>query len=247
MDRFLTSILLRACPFLLALLAPGLAAQAGPMPFEATLAIHSGVAPPIFFFGAGSAAVGVVGQRVDALTLPAGVFATQAVATLSGVPIQVEAESGAGSFSATTGGAWGGSMPILGTLRICLAGSCNTALPLDVVGAGGTTATSRGAFQVMGAPWQTGLLTLSGPGFVSFFSGYQEGPAGLASSTGLPGGFLLFVTPARVTIPGVGPVDVVAELAITLALEPGALSALGVALVLLALGCREWSGRRRLR
>jgi len=61
----------------------------------------------------------------------------------------------------------------------------------------------------------------------------------------LPGGFLPSVTPARVTIPGLGGIDFVAELGIALVPEPGALALLlagliGVA-VLGATRCR-WTG-----
>jgi len=209
------------------------AAPAGAAPiqrsFEAVLALHSTLVPPVYLSGTGVATLDVTGDHVDGLSLPAAIFATQVTAATGGVEVRVDATNGAGVFTAASG-PWTGSMPVLGTLRICLGGSCDgspladVSLPLDVVGAGGTTTASSGAFVVSGAPWQTATLVLAGTGFVSNFSGYQSGPAGGTSSTALPGGFMLFVTPVHVAIPGFGGIDFVGELGVTFVPEPGALA-----------------------
>lgn len=238
---------------LLALLVPAGAASAAPIQrsFQADLALFSGLLPPLYFSGAGTATVDVVGNHVNGLTLPANVFATQTSASVPGLEVQVDAANGAGSFTSTSG-IFGGVMPILGNLRVCFGGPCaagpllDVTLPLSVVGAGGTVSTSGGTFQVMGAPWGTAPITLAGTGFDPIFSGFQAGPGGLTSSTALPGGFLSFVTPARITIPGLGGLDFVAVLDVTLVPEPRALALLCLGLGgLAALGSPRTRGDRR--
>lgn len=214
----------------------GAAAPASAAPiqrqFEAVLALHSGLVPTVFFSGSGTATVDAVDDHVFGLTLPAGIFATQQTVGIPGLEVQVDASNGAGQFT-TGSGTWFGSMPILGNLRVCLGGTCDSmpfadvSLPLNVVGAGGTTTASSGAFVVSGSPWQTTTTILSGTGFISYFGGYQEGPAGTTSSTALTGGFMLFVTPVNVSIPNLGSIDFVAELGITFVPEPFALALLG--------------------
>ena len=166
----------------------------------------------------------------------------------------MNAANGAGMLSVAGGplGGFGGAIPILGTLRICLGAGCDDgpfadiSLPLSVVGAGGTTATPGGTFQVVGAPWSTAQTTLTGTGFVSYFAGSREGPGGLASSTALPGGFLSVVTPARVVIPNLGELGFVAMLDVRFVPEPGGLALLATgAAGLASLGRRRAAPRAR--
>jgi hypothetical protein len=176
---------------------------------------------------------------IDAFAFPAGVFDTMTTAGITGLEVRVDAMNGAGTLSASGGpsGGFGGVIPVLGTLRICLGGACDASpfldvsLPLNVVGAGGTTSTGGGTFVVTGAPWSTGPLTLSGTGFVSYFSGFRVGPGGLTSSTALPGGFLSVVTPAHVSVPSVGGIDFVAVLDVQFVPEPAAALLAAVGLV----------------
>lgn len=236
---------------LLVLLLPGARADAAPIQrdFEADLTLYSGILPPIFFFGSGTATVDVTGNQVNALSLPAGVFSTQVTTGTAGLEIRVDAANGPGLFSANGTGVWSGSMPILGNLRICLGATCSASpfadvsLPLDVVGQGGvtTTSTPSGAvFVVSGSPWQTSTTTLSGPGFISIFSGFQSGPLGLTGSTALPGGLMVFVSPAFVSIPGLGGIPFVAELGVTFVPEPGAFALVGAGVLgLVALARRS--------
>jgi hypothetical protein len=224
---------------LLLLLAPSAGAAPIERAFEANLALFSGLVPPVYLSGSGVATLQVTGDHLDGLSFPAGVFDTMTTATIPGLEVRVDAMNGAGTLATGAGpsGGFGGAIPVLGTLRICLGGGCDASpfldvsLPLNVVGAGGTTSTGGGTFVVSGAPWSTGPVTLSGTGFVSYFSGFRVGPGGLTSSTALPGGFLSVVTPAHVSVPSVGGIDFVAVLDVQFVPEPAAALLAAVGLV----------------
>lgn len=211
--------------------------------FEATLALFSGIVPPFFFEGSGTATVDVTGNHLNSILFPANVFATQVTGGTGFLEVRVNASNGAGMLSASGGplGGFGGMIPILGTLRLCFGGTgcdggpfADIALPLSVVGAGGTTSTPSGFFQVVGAPWSSAQTTLSGTGFVSVFEGIRQGPGGLTSSTVLSGGFLSVVTPARVVVPSFGDLDFMAVLSVSFVPEPSGLALLAAGAVGLA-------------
>lgn len=203
--------------------------------FLASFALFSGVIPPIVFTGSGTTTVDATGDHLTSISFPANVFATQATAATGILEVRVNAANGAGTLSEGGGpqGGFGGAIPVLGTLRICMGdGGCDgtpfadVSLPLDVVGVGGTTSTPGGVFQVIGAPWSTAETTLSGTGFTSQFAGYRVGPGWLASTTALVGGFLSVVTPARVVIPTLGELRFVAVLDVYFVPEPSGLALL---------------------
>lgn len=183
--------------------------------------------------------------RLVSLGLPAGLLATttQVVTSAGNVDIRIAASNGLGVFAEDTTGAFGGTMPILGTLRVCLFGTCSgmpfvdLAIPLDVVGAGGTVTTTLEGFtlRVEGAPWSEGPVTLSGPGFVSEFQGDRSGPLGGTASTTLPGGFVQLVSPVHVMIPNQDSLDFVAVLDVEFVPEPGAAALLAAGLLGLGL------------
>lgn len=232
-------------------LSPAAAApEAGALPtrYEGTLAIFSTSLPAVFFSGGGDLVVDATpAGHLSGLALPASGFATTAAYVNGSQELRITARNGAGRFLETPSG-FRGAMPLLGNARLCLLGTCDAAplldlsFPLDVVGAGGTTTrvTPSGlTLRIRGAAWSTGSLTLSGPGFVSFFSGARSGPGGATSSTALAGGGLLLVTPVRLeagSVGGLGTIDFVILLDLELVPEPAAawLVAPGILCVLAA-------------
>jgi hypothetical protein len=176
-------------------------AHAGSLPFTGSLTIlvagyGAGVA------GSGTATVNGSGGlgHLDSLRVSASAFATQALVVPITTPVafpvaglQITAANGAGDFALPGGG----TMPILGTAKVCLFGPCSAAIanlevPLDVVGAGGTTWVSGPVnVTVVGAAWTTRTAAIG----TSTVMGYSHGPASQTSSTAQPSGVVQLVTP----------------------------------------------------
>jgi hypothetical protein len=227
-----------------------------------TLRIDLGVSPFGFEVSvAGTATLNGSGGdlHLGALSLPPGiasgsaelVFTDPASDPIDGLLVAVA--NAAGSFAPTAGG-FGGVMPLPGLLRLCLFGTCDSAVanlsvPLTPVGAGGTlvVATGMGNFlTVTGAPWTTGTVTPV-PTFPTITGmGFRHGPASASSSTAANSGALQLVTPIRfrasfgtVDTPGLG------RLTLHFVPEPagGVLVAIGACLV--AAGRRAGRARHR--
>jgi hypothetical protein len=114
--------------------------------------------------------------------------------------------NGAGSFVGGTGmGLLGGQMLLNGVMKICVGSECesvttpppaNLNVPLDPVGAGGTTFSSTLVnVTAMGAPWTVGTAAV---GTVSI-AGFHHGPGSLTSSTAQASGSIRLVTPVFVS------------------------------------------------
>jgi hypothetical protein len=113
-----------------------------------------------------------VGDTLVSLNVPPGLFQAQGLTAVFDEPIglvtgvALTAANGQGSFSASGGGAFGGPMPIDGTLTICGLGSCPSPfsfeVPLDVVGVGGVYSNDFGFFALTmeGAPWSLGPVSI---------------------------------------------------------------------------------------
>lgn len=113
-----------------------------------------------------------VGDTLVSLNVPPGLFRAQGLTAVFDEPIGIvegvalTAANGQGSFSASGGGAFGGPMPIDGTLTICGLGPCpslfSLEVPLDVVGVGGVSFNDFGAFTLTleGAPWSLGPVSI---------------------------------------------------------------------------------------
>jgi hypothetical protein len=233
-------LLASAALLALAATSPARAAQ---LPFTGTLSVQFG---DLAFAadGSGVATVngaGVAGGLLEQLALPAGAFAVSGFSTpvvglspISGV--SVSAANAAGAFDRSAG-ALGGAMAVDGLARICLFLDCASgppitlALPLGVVGVGGSTAvTGLVDVTLAGGPWSTGVVTAGGLAR----TGFARGPNGLAGSTAQPGGVVQLVTPVLIRaslgpqgleLPGFG------VLSLRFVPEPGALALLGAGLV----------------
>lgn len=149
--------------------------------------LASGTADAVFSTG------GLLGA-----TLPAGLFDGAGievpVTDPSSSPIrgfQPFFANGAADFTAMGGGdgGFGGTMPLLGMLRVCLFSfspgcefaSANLSVPFSVAGQGGTaSATFLVNFTVQGAPWTTGTVSLPTTmgGAVTTRGGITETPGG---------------------------------------------------------------------
>jgi hypothetical protein len=180
-------------------------AQAGSLPFTATLSIQIATLQPIVLYGTGTAIANGSGGggHINSLALAGSTFATSGLVVpitdpiafpIAGVGLTVQ--NGAGSF-ATGGGALGGVMPLLGVAKICLFATCasavaNLSAPLSVVGVGGYQNIGAAVnLTVVGAPWTTGTATAASVTMM----GSAHGPASATSSTFAPGGQLQLVTP----------------------------------------------------
>ena len=141
--------------------------------------------------------------------------------------IQVTAHNGAGAFAGSGGAGFGGTMPIVGSAKVCLFGPCSAAVsnlnvPLTVVGAGGVAlVTGAVNLTVVGAPWTTGTAAV---GTITAMGGVSP-----LSNTGAPSGAVTLVTPifistnigASAVVPGFG------ILSLHFVPEPGTLMLLG--------------------
>jgi hypothetical protein len=176
-------------------------ARAASLPFTGSLTVlisSYGLGIP----GAGTATVNGSGGlgHLGSLEVSEGAFAALGLVVPITDPIafpiggiEVTAQNGAGSFALPGGG----PMAVLGAAKVCLFGPCsgavaNLVVPLDVVGAGGTTYVSGAVnVTVVGAPWTTGTAAVG----TSTVMGFVHGAASQTSSTGAPSGTVQLVTP----------------------------------------------------
>jgi hypothetical protein len=183
-------------------------ACAAPLPVVANLQLDLATLSP-FLSGSG-VATAPSSDPLSGLALPSDLVVTSALvipitdpaaAPLQGYELTVR--NGAGSF-APSAGVFGGVMPLIGSIRVCLFAPCpvavaNLTVPLTVIGAGGAAtrpAPGLASLTVTGAPWTTGTVMLPfGIGGPDTIMGYAHGPASATSSTAQPGGSLQLVTP----------------------------------------------------
>jgi hypothetical protein len=177
-------------------------AAAAPLAFTGSLAIlvgPFGVGVP----GAGFAEVdghGHLGQ----LGVPASSFQVQGlvvpITTTQAAPIsglQITAANQSGVFD----NPGGGTMPLLGSAKVCLYGACSAAVanltvPLDVVGrAASVTVTGPVSLTVVGAPWTIGTAQVGSETAM----GFAYGPGSQTSSTARASGAIQLVTPIAIS------------------------------------------------
>ena len=193
-----------------ALLASSSLAQAGSLPFTAELGVTIATLPEVVVTGSGVAQINGSGPlgHIAQLGLQGGEVRTTTrtieITDTVAYPIrgvQFTLVNGAGNFAPTGMGLLGGIMPIFGVSKVCLFGSCGSAIanlivPLSVVGMGGQAAADGIVnVTVQGAPWTTGTVLVGFPSVGATAMGFAHGPASGTSSTGLPGGTLQLVTP----------------------------------------------------
>jgi hypothetical protein len=219
-------------------IAMGVAGQAHAVALQFTGNIGVVVAglDPVLLPGAGTAIVNGSGGagHLTGLQIPASPFATTGfvlpVTDPAAFPIaglQATAHNGTGSFAGSGGAGFGGSMPVIGTAKVCLFAACssaiaNVAVPLSNVGVGGAVAVGAAVnVTVIGAPWTTGTAAV---GTVT-----QMGGVSPLSNTGAPSGSITLVTPifistnigASAVLPGFGVLN------LHFVPEPGTLILLG--------------------
>jgi hypothetical protein len=179
-------------------------AQAVNLGFTGGLAVQIATLAPVVIPGAGTAVVNgsggaghLTGLQVSqgAFTLTGFALAVTDPAVFPIAGIAVSATNGAGAFAGSGGAGFGGQMPINGTAKVCLYGTCgssynisNLSVPLNVVGQGGAV-TVMGAVNltVVGAPWTTGTVAI---GTITAMGGVSP-----LSNTGAPSGSVSLVTP----------------------------------------------------
>ena len=171
-------------------------AQAGSLPFTASLSIQIVGLAPLVISGSGTAIANGSGggAHINSLTLAGSTLATTGLVLPVTDPvafpiggIQLTAHNGAGTFSAG-GGTLGGVMPLAGFAKLCLFGPCsspvaNLSAPLSAVGVGGYQ-TIMGAVNltVVGAPWTTGTASAGTITAMGGAHGPLSHPAGNCSS-----------------------------------------------------------------
>jgi hypothetical protein len=228
---------------LLGVLAAGLIAigasgqaHAVALGFTGSLSVSIAGLSPVPIPGAGTAIVNGSsgGGHLASLALPASPFAVAGfvlpVTDPAAFPIagiQVTAHNATAAFGGVGGGGLGGTMPIIGSSKVCLFGPCSAAVsnlnvPLTVVGQGGVAlVTGAVNLTVVGAPWTTGTAAV---GTITAMGGVSP-----LSNTGAPSGAITLVTPifistnigASAVVPGFG------ILSLHFVPEPGTLMLLG--------------------
>jgi hypothetical protein len=189
------------------------------------------------------------GGPLTSLQIPGGVFATSAdfPGTLVLGGVRVAAQNGAGAFGGLTPSGGGGTMPFVGSARLCFLVGCDVAtlfadLPISVVGVGGTTAADGPiGVTLQGAPWTKGTFVITTPGLSSQIGGFAHGPASQTGSTAQPGGLISLVTPIMVStsLPGFEVLPSFAVLTVEFLPEPGTLLLVAGGLALLAQRARS--------
>ena len=219
------------------LLVLGLAgqSQAVQLGFVGDISLQIATLNPATLPGSGNVTINgsAGGDHINSLAIAASVFTVAhfvvpvtdpAAAPIKGV--QVTAQNAAGNFD-NGSGKLGGVMPINGTTKVCLFGTCSAAtanieVPLAVAGAGGSATVAAAVnLTVIGAPWTTGTVSI---GTVTVMGG-----AAPASSTAMASGTVSLVTPVFVST-NIGPsavVPVFAFMNLHFVPEPGTLVLLG--------------------
>jgi hypothetical protein len=202
------------------------------------------------------------GSHLATLELPGGLFSLHTsvpVTTPSGSPplsaVEIDLTLGAGELAVGTAGTLRGTLPVPGTLRLCLLAGCGFFVDVPLTesstrgaGIGGAPITapigSLGTLSIGGAPWQTGNAAIQTSGGSVSAAGFAHGPLSLTSSTAEPQGVLQAVTPVAVGFSVLGGSPVVVPVFGVLELkflpEPSSLVSLaGGALLLAGLGARR--------
>ena len=224
-------------------------AQAAPLPFTGSLAIQ------ISTYGAGVPGSGIADVdaygHLGAFGLPASAFRADGLvvtitdpAAAPAAGFQITARNAAGSFTRPGGG----SMPLLGSAKVCLFGACSAAtvnleVPLSVIGSPGKTTTVDGpiALTVSGAPWTTGTVSVG----TATAMGFARGPGSQTSSTARASGEIQLVTPILISTNlgnDLAQVPAFGVLTLHFVPEPTTLALVGAGLVVTG-----WIGRRRVR
>jgi hypothetical protein len=235
-------------------------AQAKSLEFSGQLSIQLSTLDPVGVPGGGTAVVNAAGggDHLTSLAVPKGAFTTAGfilpVTDPGAAPImgvQVTASNQTGTFTGSGGFGLGGFLQLKGFSKVCLFRACNdgpianVSVPLDPVGAGGSTQVSALVnVTVQGAPWTTATQNA---GFgATITMGSVQGPNGLTSSTAQTSGKITLVTPifistsiaASATVPGFG------LLQLTFATPEPQTLALGGAAVATLVGLGWWRRRR---
>ena len=188
-------------------------ASANPLDVSGVVGIQLATLSPVTVPSGGAVTVTVNGSlsagHLSSLDIAANLFQTAGlvvpitdpavVNTIGG--IQVTAMNGAGAFDGGSTADLTGTMPLNGFAKVCLFGACsasvqNLAVPLDVVGVGGTVYVNASVkITVVGSPWTTGTINV---GTVTQM-GFAHGPATAASSTADVSGRVRLVSPMFVS------------------------------------------------
>src|SRR5262249_44677407 len=156
------------------------------VPFNGDMSLYVYSLPSIIWYDSGTVLINGSGAMspVHSIALAPGQFATKrnaiTVSRPSAAPIRglmLTASNGPAAFEpgGAPDGRFGGQMPLFGTAKVCLFGTCSAAvanlkIPLSVVGQGGQAfATAAVNVTVRGAPWTTGTV------FVDTLSSAQRG------------------------------------------------------------------------
>jgi len=216
-------------------LAVGVAGQASAtaLGFTGVMGIQLATLAPVLIPGAGTAIINGSGggSHINTLSLAGGTFATSGyvlpVTDPSAAPIkglQVTVVNASGAFG---GAPLAGTMPLIGSTKVCLFGACSAAIanlnvPLSPVGAGGVAfVTAAVNITVVGAPWTAGTVAI---GTITAMGGATP-----ASNTAQASGVVSLVTPVFVStnIGASAVVPVFGLLQLHFVPEPGTLVLLG--------------------